>query len=195
MDSGPDPRLDPRAVSLGLPGSARQRVVVWDDPAEIRRLAEGRSGLEFLRAMRDGEIPPPPIARLLGMEVEAVEPGRVSFALQPAEFHFNPNGVVHGGVAAVICDTACGCAVTSELPVGGTCATLEIKINYIRPIGTGAPRLVCDGQVIHLGRRSAVAEAKLLGPDGKLFAHATSTLMIFPPEEPHRGDRPRRGAS
>lgn len=174
-----------------MSGAGRERTVRWHDPAEIRRFGAGRSGIDFLRGMRDGEIPPPPIALLLGMEVESVEPGRVGFALQPAEFHFNPNGVVHGGVAAILCDTACGCAVTTALPPGGTCATLEIKVNYIRPIGDGAPRLRCEATALHIGRRSAVAEARLIDPDGKLYAHATSTLMVFPPEEPHRGDRGR----
>lgn len=163
----------------------RERTFSWHDPAEIRALARGKSGLEFLRAMLAGEIPAPPVAALVGMEVEAIEPGRVVFAFQPAEFHLNPNGVLHGGIAALVCDTACGCAVTTELPPGGTCATLEIKVNYIRPVGVGASRLACTGTVLHLGRRSALAEAKLLDTAGKLVAHATSTLMIFPSEDPH----------
>ena len=179
--------MDDRALSVGTDGS-RTRTVTWRDPAETWRLARGMSGLEFLSAMRDGEIPPPPVAALVGMEIDAVERGRVVFAFRPAEFHFNPNGVVHGGIAALVCDTACGCAVTTELPVGDTCATLEIKVNYIRPVGPGAPRLTCEGSILHLGRRSAVAEARLTDPEGRLIAHATSTLMVFSPEEPHGGD-------
>jgi len=171
----------------------RQRTFGWHDPAEIRALARGKSGLEFLRAMLAGGIPPPPVAALIGMDIEAVEPGRVVFGFEPAEFHLNPNGVLHGGIAALVCDTACGCAVSTELPAGETCATLEIKVNYIRPIGAGASRLACTGTVLHLGRRSALAEAKLLDSQGKLVAHATSTLMIFPPEDPH-GGLPYRGA-
>lgn len=163
----------------------RQRTFSWHDPAEIRALARGKSGLELLRAMLTGEIPPPPVADLVGMHIEAAEPGEVVFALQPAEFHLNPNGVLHGGIAALICDTACGCAVTTELPPGETCATLEIKVNYLRPVGCHSGHLVCTGKVLHLGRRSALSEARLLDPRGKLVAHATSTLMIFPPEDPH----------
>jgi len=163
----------------------RQRTVSWHDPAEIRALARGKTGLEFLRAMLAGEIPPPPVAELVGMQVTEVEPGRVVFVLEPAEFHLNPNGVLHGGIAALICDTACGCAVTTELPPGETCATLEIKVNYLRPVGVGTERLTCTGTVLHFGRRSALSEAKLVDPRGKLVAHATSTLMLFPPEDPH----------
>ncbi|MEO7794612.1 MAG: PaaI family thioesterase [Thermoanaerobaculia bacterium] len=163
----------------------RRRTFGWHDPAEIRALARGKSGLEFLRAMQAGEIPPPPVAELIGMQLELAEAGRVIFTLQPAEFHLNPNGVLHGGIAALICDTACGCAVTTRLAPGETCATLEIKVNYLRPVGAGGTRLECTGTVLHVGRRSALSEAKLLDSRGKLVAHATSTLMIFPPEDPH----------
>ena len=97
--------------------------------------------------MLAGEIPPPPVAALVGMHVEMVEPGRVVFVLDAAEFHLNPNGVLHGGIAALVCDTACGCAVTTELPPGETCATLEIKVNYLRPVGVPrrAPGMHGDG--------------------------------------------------
>lgn len=167
----------------------RTRTVSWSDPAALTDAAGSRTGFEFLEGIRSGELPPPPISRLVGMELEGVEPGRVVFALDPGEHHLNPNGVVHGGIAALVCDTACGCAVTSRLPAGGTCATLEIKVNYLRPLGPASPRLRCEGSVLHLGRRSALAEARLVDPEGRLVAHATSTLMIFPPEDPHRGDR------
>jgi len=174
---------------------AHSRTVRWADPREILRLAVERrlSGLEFLRAMRDGEIPAPPVGALLGFEIDEVEEGRVVFGLQPGEHHYNPNGVVHGGVAAMLLDTVTGCAVMTRLPFGMTCATLELKVNYIRSLSARSPRVTAEGTVLHLGRRSAVAEGKLLLPDGRLAAHATSTLMVFPPEEVHRGDRPDGG--
>jgi uncharacterized protein (TIGR00369 family) len=117
----------------------------------------------------------------------------VVFGLQPGEHHYNPNGVVHGGVAAMLLDTVTGCAVISRLPFGVTCATLELKVNYIRSLSARSPRVTAEGTVLHLGRRSALAEGRLMLPDGRLAAHATSTLMIFPPEEVHRGDRPDGG--
>ncbi len=173
----------------------RSRSVTWADPRElIRATVEGElSGLEFLRGMIAGRIPPPPIGVLLGFEILEADAGRVLFALQPAEHHYNPNGVVHGGVAAMLLDTVTGCAVTSMLPYGVTCATLELKVNYIRSLSERSPRVEAIGTVLHLGRRSAVAEGKLLLPDGKLAAHATSTLMVFPPDEVHTGDRPAGG--
>lgn len=148
------------------------------------------SGLEFLRALRDGEISGPPFGALLGFTVDEVEPGRVVFGLQPGVHHDNPNGVMHGGVAAALLDTVTGCAVTSLLPFGVTCATLEIKVNYIRSLSPRSPRVRAIGTVLHLGRRSAVAEGKLLLPNDHLCAHATATLMIFPPEELHGHGRP-----
>jgi uncharacterized protein (TIGR00369 family) len=181
----PEPPFTPSSSPVEDVPTLRQRTFAWHDPAEIRALARGRSGLDFLRAMLTGEIPPPPVAELVGLRIEAAEPGRVVFALDAAEFHLNPNGVLHGGIAALVCDTVCGCAVTTELPPGETCATLEIKVNYLRPVGAGGGRLVGTGTVLHLGRRSALSEAKLVDPRGKLVAHATSTLMIFPPDDPH----------
>jgi uncharacterized protein (TIGR00369 family) len=174
---------------------AHSRTVRWTDPRDILRLAVERrlSGLDFLRAMRDGEIPGPPVGALLGFEIDLVEEGRVVFGLQPGEHHYNPNGVVHGGVAAMLLDTVTGCAVISRLPFGVTCATLELKVNYIRSLSARSPRVTAEGTVLHLGRRSALAEGRLMLPDGRLAAHATSTLMIFPPEEVHRGDRPDGG--
>ena len=176
--------------------SGHGRSVAWTDPREVTAavLARRLSGLEFLRAMRDGEIARPPLGVLLGFEVDEVEPGRVVFGLQPGEHHDNPNGVMHGGVAATLLDTVTGCAVTTLLPFGVTCATLELKVNYIRSLSPASPRVRAVGTVLHLGRRSAVAEGKLLLPDDHLAAHATATLMIFPPEELHGHGRPAGGA-
>jgi uncharacterized protein (TIGR00369 family) len=167
--------------------SERERQVRWDDPRRAIAFAiEHRlSGLEFLRAMQRGEVPRPPVALLIGFEIDEVESGRVVFGLQPAEHHYNPNGVVHGGIAAALLDTVAGCAVTTLLPFGETCATLELKVNYIRSLTAASPRVRAEGSVLHRGQRSAVAEAKLLLPGGKLAAHATSTLMIFPPDQSH----------
>jgi uncharacterized protein (TIGR00369 family) len=169
----------------------RERLVRWGDPREAGRIVLERrlSGLEFLRAMMAGEIPPPPVAALLDFELEQAAAGRVVFGIQPAEYHDNPNGVMHGGVAAALLDTVTGCAVISMLPHGVNCATLDLRVNYIRSLGAGSPRLSCVGTVLHLGRRSAVAEARLELPDGRLAAHATATLMIFPPDEAHTGQR------
>jgi uncharacterized protein (TIGR00369 family) len=171
--------------------SPRERLIRWHDPrAAVRAVIERRlSGLELLEGMRVGEIPPPPVAALLGFSIDEVEAGRVVFGFAPEEYHYNPNGVVHGGIAASILDTATGCAVMTRLPFGVSCATLELKVNYIRSLTSESPRLRAIGTVLHLGRRSALAEGRLVTADDKLAAHATATLMIFPPEELHGGPR------
>jgi uncharacterized protein (TIGR00369 family) len=139
--------------------------------------------MAFFREMIAGRIPPPPITATLGFGWVSVEPGKVVFELTPAEFHYNPIGSVHGGVYATVCDSACGCAVHSMLPAGAYYTSQDLAIRFIRPVtaGSGKPRLLCEGTVTHLGSRTALAEARLTGPGGKLYAHATSSCLIFRP--------------
>lgn len=185
MDAGPHAGL------AAGPVSRRERLVRWEDPRTSLAAAEerGLSGLEFLRALRDGELPPPPIGRLLGFTVDEVDPGRVVFTLEPGEHLLNPNAVLHGGVAATMIDTVTGCAVTSQLPAGSTCATLQLNLNFVRSLDARSPPVRCEGWVVHLGRRSAVAEGRLTLPDGRLVAHGTATLQILGPEGPRHGPR------
>ena len=136
------------------------------------------SGIEYLRAIAQGKAPAPPFARLLGFELETIEEGKVTFAMIPAELHYNPFGVMHGGVAASLFDSALGCAVQSLLPAATTAPTMELHINYIRPVTISTGRIRCTGHVIHLGKRSATAEGRLVDTHGKLYAHATGTFVI-----------------
>ncbi|QIN80593.1 hotdog fold thioesterase [Rubrobacter marinus] len=137
------------------------------------------SGLEFLRSMGRGELPGPPIAELMGFGVAEVEEGRVVFECVPAEYHYNPIGTVHGGLACALFDSAMGCAVHSELPAGVGYTTVELKVNFLRPIGIRTGRVLCEGKTIHVGGRIATAEARLLDEGGRLYGHATTTCMIF----------------
>ena len=136
-------------------------------------------GIEFLHAIGRGELPTPPMSRTLGIEPVEVEPGRAVFAVTPGEEHYNPLGVVHGGLAAALCDTALGCAVHSLLPAGTGYTTLELKVNFVRPITTRTGRVECAGVVVHLGSRTATAEARVVDTAGKLYAHATATCMLL----------------
>lgn len=160
---------------------ARERTIRWDDPAEALREAQRRrlSGIDYLRAIEAGELPPPPISVLMGFILRTVEPGRVVFDVEPAEYHYNPIGVVHGGLAATLLDSAIGCAVQSLSPVGVAYTTVELKVNYVRPLRSGMGVVSGEGKVLHFGRQIALAEARLTGPDGKLYAHATSTCLIM----------------
>ena len=157
----------------------RTRTITWHDPMLSATAARGMSGLQMLQALIAGELPPPPIFALMGMELTEVSEGRAVFTMVPAEYHYNPIGSVHGGIAATLLDSAMGCAVNSLLPAGVTYTTLEIKVNYIRPLTTSTGIVRCEGKVLHLGGKTATAEATLRNVDGKLLAHATTTCLIF----------------
>lgn len=161
--------------------TSRTRVITWEDPGVAVQTGKRVSGLEYMTALRTGELPPPPIAVLMGMWVAEVSEGRVVFALEPQEFHYNPLGTMHGGVIATLLDSAVGCTIHTMLPAGTGYTTLELKVNYLKPITTGTGTLSCEGKVIHLGGSTATAEGRLLDQEGKLYAHATTTCMIFRP--------------
>jgi uncharacterized protein (TIGR00369 family) len=175
-------RLDPTAREHE---PARERTITWSDPLEVAGAAHGRSGLEHLRAMASGEVPPAPIAELLEFGPVDVEPGRVVFRMEPQEFHYNPIGSVHGGVAATLLDSALGCAVQTMLPPGVGYTTLELKVNYVRPIAVGQGAVRAEGRIVHLGTKVATAEGRIVRErDGKLVAHASTTCLILRPGNP-----------
>jgi uncharacterized protein (TIGR00369 family) len=164
-----------------MASAVRERVHHWQDPELTAAAAGNRDGLAFLRAGASAELPIAPVAGTLGFALREVEPGRVVLELEPAEFHYNPIGSVHGGVLATVLDSAVGCAVHSMLPAGARYTSLDLSVKFIRPVYAGTGLLRCQGTVVHLGRRTALAEARLTGPDSRLYAHATSSLMIFQP--------------
>jgi uncharacterized protein (TIGR00369 family) len=157
----------------------RVRTYAWDDPAVAVAGLPGRSGLEFLRAIVDGALPPPPIARTLGLALVEIDEGRAVFAFEPQEFHYNPIGSVHGGLALTMIDSATGCAVQSLLPAGVGYTTLETKANFVRAITQEAGVVRCTAETVHVGRSTATAEARVVDADGRLLAHGSSTLIIL----------------
>jgi len=161
----------------------RTKSVTWRDPSESADTIRTLSGLEWLRAMATGEAPPPPLASFLGFRVEDVNEGDVVVTLEPQEYHYNPSGVVHGGVAATLFDSALGCAVQSLLPASFIAPTLQLQVNYIRPITIETGKVFCSGKVVHMGKRSATAEGRLTDGDGRLYAHATGTFILTGPED------------
>jgi uncharacterized protein (TIGR00369 family) len=160
----------------------RTHTLYWQDPMLGAQAAKTMSGLDYLQAMARGEIPAAPIAVLMNMQPIEAEHGRVVFSTNPAEYHYNPIGTVHGGFAATVLDSALGCAVHSTLPAGTGYSTAELHVNYIRPITAKTGELRCEGKVIHAGSRIATAEARLTDANGKLYAHATTTCIILAPE-------------
>ena len=157
----------------------RSLAVQWTDPAALASAARSMAGIDFLRAMRDGDLPPPPIAVLLGFTLTQVEPGQVVFECTPGEQHYNPIGVVHGGLAMTLLDSAMGCCVQTRVPAGSGYTTLEAKTNLVRAITDKTGRLRAIGKVVHIGSRIATAEGRLEDASGKLYAHASTTCIVL----------------
>lgn len=157
----------------------RQLSVSWTDPEALAEAGRSMSGIEFLRAIRDGRLPPPPIAELLGFKLVEVEPGRAVFEVTPGEQHYNPIGVVHGGLAMTLLDSAMGCSVHTQMTAGGGYTTLEAKTNLVRAVTAKTGLLRAIGKVVHVGRRMATAEGRLVDAAGKLYAHATTTCIVL----------------
>lgn len=163
-------RAEEAAVRAGLqtaPGLAT--------PAQIA----GRSGLQVFQALLAGEIPTPPMAVTLDFTLLRIEPGFAVFQGRPGFSHYNPMGTVHGGWFATMLDSALGCAVHSTLSAGKAYTTLELKLNIVRALTNAVPLVRAEARLVHGGRQVATAEARLVGPDGKLYSHATTTCLIF----------------
>jgi uncharacterized protein (TIGR00369 family) len=138
------------------------------------------TGLELLRAIAAGDLAGAPIAELMGFEPIEVEEGRAVFAAVPGPEHYNPIGTVHGGLAATLLDSAMGCAVHTTLGEGAGYTTLELKVNFTRPITSETGRILCEGTVVHRGGRVATAEGRVIAErSGKLLAHGTTTCLIL----------------
>ncbi len=170
------------ARHAGVRGGAmteRSRTYTWDDPLALRDTMAGRSGLELMQMMVAGDLPPPPIAKTLGFRLVEASRGHAVFECEPAEYHYNPIGIVHAGLAMTLMDSAMGLAFVTTLdePAGWT--TLEVKANFTRAltVDTGAVR--CTGSVVHPGRRVATTEARIEDSKGRLFAHGTSTILVL----------------
>ncbi|MGA2793301.1 MAG: PaaI family thioesterase [Roseiarcus sp.] len=149
-------------------------------PAASTTQGEEIDGLEFIRRIKDGRIPPPGMAVLLGFDIAEAERGRVVFAATPTSAHYNPAGVVHGGFAATILDTCMTCAVQSTLKAGLGCTTLDLHVHYTRGANDKTGLLRAEGKVVHAGRQFATAEGRLTDPQGRIIAHATTSCLIFP---------------
>ena len=139
----------------------------------------GKTGLEQMQAMLDGELPFAPIAKTLDFSLIRVDPGVALFQGKPGPAHFNPMGSVHGGWFATMLDSALGCAVHTLMPAGRGYTTAELSVNYVRGLSPKVGRVRAEGKVLHCGKQLATAEARLFGPDGTLFAHATTTCLVF----------------
>ena len=168
----PRSRPSRKTEPLSSQPSAEPTDPAQTDPAQL-------SGLELLRSAMSQESRPPFIGDILGMELELLEYGKVVFALQTRPDFANPLGTTHGGICATLLDSVMGSAVHTTVEAGVGCATLELKINYIRTVPTDGRRLTATGTIIHVGRTTATAEGRVVDDQGRLVAHATTTCVIF----------------
>ncbi len=162
------------------PETTGTRTLSWQDPVPTAAAGARMAGLDYVRAIQAGELPPPPMAVVMNFSIVELEDGRAVFEGEPGEEHYNPIGVVHGGYASTILDSALGCAVHTTLPagVGYTSQTLEVK--YLRPITRDTGVVRCEAEVVHRGRKTATSEARLTtAATGKLLATGTATNLIL----------------
>ena len=157
----------------------RTRTYTWEDPFALRDALAGHSGLELMQLMAAGELPPPPIAETLGFRLVEAERGRAVFECKPAEYHYNPIGIVHAGLAMTLMDSAMGLAfvTTQDGPTPWT--TLEVKSNFTRALTKDSGLVRCTGTIVHPGRRVTTTEARVEDAQGRLCAHGTSTILVL----------------
>jgi len=171
-----------RAAELAaeMPEISRSLTLEWQDPMAMASKGLELAGLDYMRAVMNQEVPPPPIAVLMNMAPTEVEEGRAVFSALPGEEHYNPIGVVHGGFMATLLDSVAGCAVHTTLALGEAYTTLTLEVKNLRPLTLDTGIVRAEGLVTYRGRRQATADAKLYAEEtGKLLASASSTCMIM----------------
>jgi uncharacterized protein (TIGR00369 family) len=158
------------------------RTYSWPDPSELAVAGQSMAGLDFLRLLASGELGTTPMMATLNYDFIRVEEGHVEFECNTAEYMYNPIGVIHGGLAATLLDSAAGCAIHTLLPAGTGYTTVDLSVHYLRPITTGLGPLRAIGTVLNRGRRTALGNAEVRDGANRLLAHATSSCMLFPME-------------
>jgi uncharacterized protein (TIGR00369 family) len=168
------------AFAATSPETTRSRTLVWQDPVPTAAAGATMGGMEYMEAIVSGKVPPPPIAVTMRIRPVELGEGRAVFEGEPGEEHYNPIGVVHGGYAATLLDSALGCAVHTMLPAGVAYTSLGLEAKYVRPITRDTGRVLCEAKVLYRGRRQATAEATLTAAEtGKLLAHGSATCMLL----------------
>jgi uncharacterized protein (TIGR00369 family) len=160
-------------------GERRSKVVSWHDPAPTTSAGLSMPGIDYLRAMIDGTLPPPPISGLMEFGMQSAEPGRVVFTCRPDESAYNPIGAVHGGLVCTLLDSVAGCAMHSTLPQGKGYTSIEIKVNYLKAVRASSGVLTATGTVIKSGARVGFTEGVVTDAKGTVVATASSTLLVF----------------
>lgn len=166
------------ATDLFSPALRRERVVDWQAPGPVAKAALGLSGIAAMEAIRDGRLPPPPLAKLIGFRMSVVEPGGIVMELDPREDLENTIGLLHGATAAALLDTAMGCAISTKLSAGQGSVTLDLKLTYLRPLSVRSGTITAEGRLIKLGRQTSYTEGFVRDGKGDLAVHATATFSM-----------------
>src|SRR3954449_10192229 len=157
----------------------RERVLNWQAPAPAAKAAAGMSGLEAMRAIRDGLLPEPPMARLIDFRLRVADPGRIVMELEPHESLENTIGLLHGATSAAVLDTAMGCAISTMLPAGLGAVTVDLKLTYLRPLSVKSGTIQAEGKVVKLGRQTSYAKGFVRDGAGNLAVHATAIFSMI----------------
>lgn len=160
-------------------GPQRSRTVTWHEPGPSTATGLSMAGVNYLQAMIDGELPPPPINGLMQFDIVSAEPGRVVFTCLPDESAYNPIGAIHGGLVCTLLDTVAACALYSTLPRGKGFTSVEIKVSYLKAVRLSSGLLTATGTVVKSGARVGFAEGVVTDATGALVATASGTLLVF----------------
>jgi len=164
----------------------QQRLVTWQSPSLYINQMRQMSGTEYINAVRAGDMPVSPMLKLLDIHGREWHEGYALFTVVPQEFHYNPMGIAHGGLACALLDTAMAVAVMTMLPQGVGYVTLEIKINFTKPMLNESGEMRAEGRAIHVGSKTATADGRIMDANGVIYAHGTTTLLLTRPELPQR---------
>ena len=168
-----------KSPDLFDPALRRERVVDWQAPGPAAKAALAMSGMEAMCAIRDGILPPPPMAKLIGFRMATVEPGRIVMELDPEESLENTIGLLHGATAAALLDTAMGCSISTMLPAGQTSVTLDLKLTYLRPLSVRSGTIKAEGKLVKIGRQTSYTEGFVRDGAGNLAVHATAIFSMI----------------
>jgi uncharacterized protein (TIGR00369 family) len=162
-------------------GAPRRKAISWYDPVLLGAAGAELPGRDFLQAVIDGRLPPPPIASLISAQLVSVDEGEAVFRCTPDESSYNPIGMVHGGLLCTLLDSAAGCAVHTLLPAGTGYASIEIKVSFLAPVRAGGSEIEVRGRALRVGKRVAFAEAHARDDSGQLVGHATTSIVVMRP--------------
>ena len=161
----------------------RKRIIEWQDPGAVREQADGLSVLDIMRGIRDGTLPPPPIARLIGFRYIEAEPGQTAIELQPEQSLENTSGTLHGAAAGAMLETAMSAAVGTLLPADKRTTTLDLTVSYLKPLTIESGPIRAIGRVVDLAERTAYAAGEIRDGAGSLAAHAVGFFSVIASEQ------------